>query len=84
MKDDWIMVRIRKRTRERMEACRASMLVASETMAKPLQLDDRDRLSLSRVIDMLLDARESHAKRRKVSAKKRRKGRGQEQGEQGQ
>lgn len=73
MASEWIMVRIEKRVRDRLESIRQSMLLASEIGAKPLQLDDRDRLSLSRVVELLCDMREGHAERRRRASKRRRR-----------
>lgn len=79
MTDDWIMVRLRRSTRARLEEVRDSLLRAHEQGKIGLEMDTRDRVSLDQVIDILIDQRKRHATRRKRAsdgAAARRKGKG--------
>lgn len=73
MEADWIMVRIKRSTRARLEATRQSMLLAADVGLRNVELDNRDRFSLDQVIGILLDMRDRHAERRKRSAAGRRR-----------
>lgn len=83
MNDRWTLVKISKATRDRLERVRDSMLLADSVGLRNLERDNRDRVSLDQVVNLLIDLRERHAERRKRSASKRRK-RKEESAEQGQ
>lgn len=81
MAEDWIMVRLRRLTRARLEAVRDSLLRAHEQGKIGLEMDTRSRVSLDQVIEILIDQREGHAARRKraaggAAARRREKGAG--------
>jgi len=71
MATSWIMVRVSKATHAALEAARESMKLGQEMGLRTLPCDDRDRVSLSAVIDVLLDARERHLKRARKSNRTR-------------
>jgi len=72
MNDRWTLVKISKATRDRLEKVRDSMLLADSVGLRSLERDNRDRVSLDQVVNLLIDIREKHAARRKRSAAKRR------------
>lgn len=73
MNDRWTLVKVSKATRERLERVRDSMLLADSVGLRNLERDNRDRVSLDQVIELLIDMRDQHARRRKRSAANRRK-----------
>jgi hypothetical protein len=58
------MVRIDRGTRAALERVRVSLITAEEMGLVALDHDDRDRVSLSQVIDRLIAFRDRHASRR--------------------
>lgn len=67
----WIMVRIRKDTRDRLEHARISMGIANAVGSLDLPTHHRtDEISLDSVINRLLEIREQHAERRAASRTK--------------
>jgi len=72
MNDRWTLVKLSKATRERLEKVRESMLLADAVGLRNLERDNRDRVSLDQVVNLLIDIREKHAARRKRSAERRR------------
>lgn len=72
MEKDWIMVRIKRTTYARIEGARKSLLWAYEMRQKELRFDDRGRVSVDQVLNILLDLRARHASRRARALAKRR------------
>ena len=68
----YIMVRLDRTTHKRLCAVRDSLMIAHEQGKLGLEVDNRDRVSLDQIINILIDARVDHARRRKASAKRRR------------
>lgn len=72
MDDAWVMVRIGRVTHARLCEVRESLLRAYEQGKIALDLDQRSRVSLSQVVELLIQQRMEHATRRKKAAAKRR------------
>ena len=71
----WGTVRVSEATIAKLEAIRESMLVGDEKTGRPrLEPDTRERIGLDQVIGILIADRERHARRRKTSQQRRRKG----------
>lgn len=64
MAQEYVMVRITRHTRARLEQVRLSLWVAHEQGKLALDLDPRSRVSLDQVLEILCDERAAHAKRR--------------------